>query len=127
MARIKQKPLTPDALLSQVRMMMASGERASPADISRVEKLANDAERDRKEARAWIIAGLRDQVLPLKFYHPWAAYNRINQAERDGELTTIQRLNGKLMIKPSDFFDWFSTLPAEVKRAKTGGKTNEKA
>lgn len=122
MARKLQKPLAPEALLAQVRQMMAAGERTTPADLSRVEKLERQLERERKEAQAYIIASLGDQPLPVKFFAPWASYARINQAENDGTLTTIVRRNGKVMITAAHFFAWFNSLPADVKRKKAATK-----
>ncbi len=124
-ARINQKPLTPDALLHQVRMMMNAGETTSRADISRIEKLAEEVERQGKLAQAHIIAAMGNHPLPVRFFSPWASYARINQAERDGTLTTLVRRNAKVLIRASDFFDWFETIPADVKRKKAGGIARE--
>ncbi len=99
------------AILERVRGMVAlpDPEPIDPAELARLEKLAEALDRDRRESRALALAVLTDEPVPVSLLKPWASYAAFWKWEKAGKLT-LTRANGKVCVRPSHFFALWRSL-----------------
>jgi len=127
MARpLKNNPLPPEELIEALRASLAFYRTVdvNPEEVAKLEAVAEALREDRKATQTLVLAAIQDQPCPIAFFKPWCSYPRIYIAERAGELTTIVRRNGKILIKPSDFFAWFSSIPTDARRKSPNPKAS---
>ena len=90
---------------------------ANPSDVASLIALRREIEQDRREAQALVLAVLQDQPCPIALYRPWMSRVTFWNQEQAGKVT-LERRNGKLLLRPSDFFKLFASMPAQKKAAK---------
>jgi hypothetical protein len=78
----------------------------TPADLRQaIDDFKAVLKKHELRTNAWVLAVVQDQPCPQSLYAPWASVPQIwywRKAEKD-PLPTVE-LNGKVCIKPTDFF-----------------------
>lgn len=78
----------------------------TPDDLKRgIEEFSATLKKNQDAANALVLAVLADEPCPVSLFRPWASYAQIRLwAMRDKKPLPTQKLNGKLCVKPTDFF-----------------------
>lgn len=90
LAKAGELPFTPDDFAARVKAFYA------------------ELDKRQEAANALVLAALQDQPCPCALFKPWASWDAIrNWSRKETDPLPTELLNGKLCIKPSDFFRAF--------------------
>lgn len=108
----KEHAAAAERAASYFALLAKSGELPlTPDDFAaRVKEFYGELDKRQAQANALVLAALQDQPCPCSLYRAWASWDVINQwSKKSVDPLPTELLNGKLCIKPSDFFRAFKT------------------
>lgn len=77
--------------------------------MSLVEQIRQEAKKIEAANTAFVLAFISDEYSPIGLFSAWASKRRIREWKAEGKISTTYK-NGKLCIRPSEFFRQWRTL-----------------